>query len=158
MPFNLNELSSPSCVLTRFLQYQGELEVSNKVSFSGKKVVDIRHPSWCRHPRRQVGRHLFNQPRVANGSVRTDMRIMPAPALAGRSCNGRTLCGPRQSPTFSACALWHHHTPEDTHTKGRSFDFPDSVHDFLEPVVRDILNLKPASPQPPLCNRRYPDR
>ena len=38
--------------------------MSNKVSFSGKKVVDIRHPSWCRHPRRQVGRHFFSQPLI----------------------------------------------------------------------------------------------
>ncbi len=46
-----------------------------------------------------------------------DMRIMPAPALAGRSCNGRTLCGPESADTSIACASWLHHTPGYSHIR-----------------------------------------
>ncbi len=50
--FQLDTLSSLFCA-PKTLWYQGKLKMSNKVSFFGKKVVDIRCPSWCRHP---VGR------------------------------------------------------------------------------------------------------
>ena len=94
--------------------YQGKLKMSNKVSSSERKVVDVRHPSWCRHPRRQVGRHSFNQPRAADGSVRlrgTDMRIMPARLhWRARAAIGEYFVA-RQLSTFCACALRLFHTP-----------------------------------------------
>ncbi len=55
----------------------------------------------------RVGRHSFNQPRAANGSVRlrgTDMRIMPVPAFGGpRAAMGEYFMAPLHTSTFVPC-------------------------------------------------------
>ncbi len=103
--------------------------MSNKVSFPGKKVVDIQCPPWCRHPRRQVGRPLFSQPRAANGSVRLRVgfrsfrRSRPVPTTTplqkhptnSCSCRNRTI--PSGIPTLDFPSM-HVSSPGDVMERG----------------------------------------
>ncbi len=116
--------------------------MSKKMSLSGRKVVDIRHPSWCRRPRRQSRAASFQSATSCrwecppSGGI--DMRVMPEPAFAGRSCDGRTLCGPRQLPTFFACALRLHHT-QGTRTPRAGCSRPASSRTNAHAVERRLL-------------------
>ncbi len=66
--------------------------------FVAQKAVDIRHPPWCRRPRWRSRAAFFQSATSCRWecppSGGTDMRVMPAPALAGPSRNGRIFYGP----------------------------------------------------------------
>ncbi len=79
--------------------------------FVAQKVVDIRHPSWCRHPRWQ-GRAAFFQSAFelqmgvsAFGGI--DMRIMPVPALAGPGSDQSPTKDDRSEPSAAGMSLGH---------------------------------------------------
>ncbi len=81
--------------LPSFLAGVGFIVFLGLCGFVAQKVVDIRHPPWCRRPRWQ-SRAAFLQSATSCMSAfgGTDMRIMPAPALAGRAAMGECFVAP----------------------------------------------------------------